>query len=457
MNSAKIPIENSMETLEAAPMVRTQSCFRRFVVIWLGQLVSGIGSGMTGFALGIWLYRRTGSVTQLAMLSIAGTIPGMIVLPFAGVVVDRWDRWRLIIFSDFVAGIFALLIAGLLMTGHLTLGGMVVIVFLSSGFYIVGELAFQTSAAQMVSADQLVRANGFLQFIPAVSAVLAPLLAGALLGFVKIQAILFIDFATFVIAIALTAFSRIPAARAPERKTGASIFSDILLGWRYLKARPSLLGVLKFFVVLNFIMAMVNVLATPLALSFTSPAVLGRITSTAGIGMIVGSAVLGVWGGPKRRMVGFFMLLLVSGLSLVAAGARRSPWELGAAAFAFFFSFSFASACIAGVVQAKVSRDVQGRVFSVMGILASASTPVGFLVAGPLADHVFEPMLRSSGLLAASVGRIIGTGPGRGIGLLFMVFGLLIFGMATWGYTRTRIRYLETELPDAIALATADT
>jgi DHA3 family macrolide efflux protein-like MFS transporter len=192
-------------------------------------------------------------------------------------------------------------------------------------------------------------------------------------------------------------------------------------------------------------------LIEPMILGFTSADVLGIIISVAGGGMLVGSLVMGAWGGPKRRIGGVLYFELLSGLCFLLIGLRPSAWPIAIGAFGAHLTIAIVYGSNQAIWQSKVPPDVQGRVFATQQMIARSSTPLAYLVAGPLADKLFEPLLAVDGPLAGSIGGIIGIGPGRGVGLLFIVMGILKIAVTLGGYLYPRIRLVEDELPDAIS------
>jgi hypothetical protein len=217
----------------------------------------------------------------------------------------------------------------------------------------------------------------------------------------------------------------------------------------YLTARPGLLGLLTLFALLNFLLGFVIALFTPLVLSFTDADVLGAMTSIGASGMLVGGVLMSVWGGPKRRIHGVLGFLLLAGFALSVAGLRPSVPLITAAAFGFFFCFPIISASSDAIWQSKVAADVQGRVFATRSTVATFTMIPAYILAGPLADNVFEPVLATEGALSGMVGQVVGVGPGRGIGMIFVAAGALTTLATALGYLHPRLRFLEDELPDA--------
>jgi MFS transporter, DHA3 family, macrolide efflux protein len=398
---------------------------RKFTVLWVGQIVSLFGSGLTGFALGVWVYLRTGSATQYAVIFMLAFLPGIIASPLAGTVTDRLSRWTVLLLCD-VAGIAcmtslaALYSAGLLAPWHIYITTSVASV--AAAFQIP---AFASSVTLLVQKKDVDRANGMVMLAQAVSQVLAPLGAGVLLSAITLRGVILLDGATFVANSIALVLVRIPRPRATVAGTvgRGSMWSEWVTGWRYVTTRKSLMSLIYFYAALNFCVGFVDVLITPVVLGFASTAALGTILSIGGVGMVVGSVLMTVWGGPSRRMpvvIGFSVPL---GLSLCVGALRPSLVLITAAAFAFFFCSAIINACTRSIWQVKVEPDLQGRVLSVNNMIANSVLAVAYLLSGPLADRVFDPLLRDGGRLAASAGRVIGVGPGRGTALLVLVLG----------------------------------
>jgi DHA3 family macrolide efflux protein-like MFS transporter len=426
--------------------------FRAFLLIWFGQLVSLTGSGLTGFALGVWVYQRTGSVTQFALISLFTALPGILFSPIAGALVDRWDRRWAMIISDTGAGMCTLGVAVLLFANRLEVWQIYILMALSSTFSAFQWPAYSAATTLLVPKEQFGRASGMVQLAEAVAQIGAPSLAGILLGVVQIEGVILIDFVTFLFAVLTLSLVRIPKPETTaEGKAGqGSLLREAAYGWKYIRARPGLMGLLLLFASTNFTSGIVEVLFTPLVLSFTTAAVLGTILSIGGIGFLGGSLAMSAWGGPKVRVYGIYISLLLQGVVLFAAGFPPQVAILATAAFLYFFGIPIVNGCSQAIWQSKTAPDVQGRVFAVRRMIAWSSLPLAYLAAGPMADRVFEPLLDEGGALASSVGQIIGTGEGRGIGLLYMILGVISLLATAVGYLYPRLRLVETELPDVI-------
>ncbi len=429
------------------------SGMRTFLIVWVGQVASTLGSNLAGFAVGVWIYETTGSETLFALSMLAWVLPNILLAPLAGVIADRWDRRLVMILSDTLAASGTVLVAAMFFSGHLAVWHVYIAAFLDSTASTLQWPAHSAATSLMVPKEHLGRAGGFTQIGQAISQLVAPAAAGALYVTLGLPAILFIDLAAYALAIVTLLIVRFPQPEATaEGQAGrGSFWKEAFFGWAYIRARTGLFGLLIVFAVGNFLSSLTNPLMMPLLLDMSSPDVVGYVSSIFGAGMLVGTLVMSVWGGPKRRIYGIALFDSLAGLFMALFGLR--PWVplIAAAGFGVAFTMPITNGCSQAVWQSKVAQDVQGRVFAARRMIAFSIMPLAYLTAGPLAEHVFEPLLMEGGPLASSViGQVIGVGPGRGTGLLFVLVGLLYTLSTLIVLIHPRIRRVELELPDAL-------
>jgi MFS transporter, DHA3 family, macrolide efflux protein len=424
-----------------------------YTPIAIGLFVSVAGSMLSTFALGLWVYQLTNSVTLYAMITAFSVLPSLFVAPFAGTLADRWDRRKLIIFSELGMSLTILVLFFLSRGGKLDIWPIYFCSAINSIFLAFANPAYSALTPMLVSKDDLGRANGINLAARAGGQIVGPLLAGVLVSTIHLQGVLLIDFASFLFPIAtmllIYFFVRLPEMHQ-DAKVKSSLLQESFEGARYLAKRAGLLGILILFAVINFLTGLITVLFTPLFLSFSTSSMLGTLISIGGVGMLIGSIAMGVWGGPKRRVAGIIGFMSICGVSILLCGLRPSVPLIAFAAFAYFFCFPISNGCIQVVWQSKVPSDIQGRVFALSGMVASISTPLASVLAGPLVDRAFGPLLVPGGALSGTVGLLIGVGSGRGIGLLYVVVGILTLITAAVSYVYPRIRLLEDELPDML-------
>ncbi|MCG3207196.1 MAG: hypothetical protein FOGNACKC_00796 [Anaerolineae bacterium] len=422
-----------------------------FMVIWLGQTVSQIGSGLTGFALGVWVYQTTGSALQFALISLFAVLPRIVVSPVAGVLVDRWSRRWAMIIGDSGAGAGTLIIAALFFSGRLEIWHIYVATALSAAFATLQWPAYAAITPQLVSKENLGRANGMIQLGHGASEILAPVLAGMLVLTIGVQGIILIDVSTFAFAVLTLLVIRLPETKAfGPKAVNKPFWRELAVGWTYLQTRPGLVGLLIFLAVIRFVWAMLGAVLTPMMLSFAGPDKLGMIISVAGVGYLSGSLMMSSWGGPRRRITGVLGFELLSAASFVVMGLRPSVWLVALGAFVAHLAIAMGLSCNQALWQSKVDLQVQGRVFAAQQMITQAAAPLGFVVAGFLADNIFEPLLLADGPLAGSIGQVLGVGSGRGMALLLIGLGLVKVTLSVWGMTYPPIRQVEDELPDAV-------
>ena len=428
-----------------------------FGLVWVGQLISLIGSGLSGLALGVWYYQTEGSVTQLALFSFFNVVPSVLLSPVAGVLVDRWDRRRAMLVSDIGAGLCSVTIWLMLAAGQagywsLQPWHLYLPVALSSAFSAFRWPAYYAVTTLLVPKRHLARATGLIEIGPASAQIIAPALAGLLVVSLGLQGVILIDLSTFVFAVVTLLIVRFPRPEITStgRAAQGNLRQELTFGWKYIRQRPGLLRLLLFVATVYFSLGFVMVLIIPLILSFTGASTRGGVLSIAGSGRGLGGLTMGVWGGPKRLINGVISFALFTGVLLLMSGLRPSVPLVAVVAFLYLFSMPIISGSSQAIWQRKVAPDVQGRVFAVQRMVIMASAPLSRLVVGPLVDHAFEPWLAPGGALAASVGQIIGTGPGRGIAFLLMALGafnVIVTGIAVFS---PRLRRVEEELPDAL-------
>jgi MFS family permease len=431
------------------------SGMRGFTIIWFGQLVSMLGTGMTNFALSFYLFEKTGQATTLTIAIFCFVAPSIILSPLAGALVDRLNRKAVIIVTDLSAGIVTLAWLLILATaGDLELWQIFLGNIITGAFYALQFPAFSAAVSLMIPKEQFGRASGMLDFAGAASNILAPAFAGALLISFGLVAIMLIDVVTFVIAILAVMIIHMPQPEPeplPDGGERPSLWQDSLFGFRYIRERPSLLGLQFAFTAINFISAFGGVLSIPMILARTAnnAASLASVQSIAAIGGVAGGLIMSMWGGPKRKVKG--VLLGMSGESFlgpVVIGLAHAVPGWAAGSFMSQLFIPIINGSNQAIWQSKVPPAVQGRVFATRRMIAQISFPVAVVLAGPLADKVFEPAMNSDGLMASIFGPLLGTGPGTGMSLMLLLSGLIGVAIGLVGYSIPVVRNVEDILPD---------
>lgn len=437
---------------------RDGSGMRRFAVVWIGQVVSLLGTAVGQFALTLWAYEITGRATPLALVGFFFVTPMVVLGPMVGVIVDRGNRKLLMMLSDLAAalstlGILLLYTGGQLQIWHLYVSATVVGVF--QGFQ---WPAYSAAITMMLPKEQYGRANGMLELARSGSHVLGPIAAGALLGPLRLAGLLTIDVVSAAAAVGTLLLVTIPEPERNDAHAGErqSFWEEAAYGFRYIFRRPSLLGLQTVFMVGNFFTGLAFAVLAPMILARTGndELVLGSVQSVGAIGGLVGGLAMSAWGGPRRRVHGVLLGWVgTSILGQMVLGVARTPpvWAVGM--FIFLFFSPIINGSNQAIWQAKVAPGVQGRVFTTRRLIAWLVTPLSRLMAGPLVDRVLEPRMAIGGRLTASCAWLVGEGPGAGMGLLFVMTGLLSALSGLCGYCFTAVRRVEDILPDHSAAA----
>jgi MFS family permease len=429
---------------------------KTFFIIWIGQLISIIGSGLTGFGLSVWIYTQTGEATPFALNALFHSLPRILFSPIAGSIADRYDRRRIMILTDTAAALTTLGAAILLFSGNLLIWHIYLTTFLSAVFSSFQEPAYRASIAMLVPKKDLARAGGIQQMGGAVQSILIPMLAGVLYAAIGLRGVILVDFVTYFFAIGALLLVHVPQ---PKRTTEVakegekdSVWRDAIFGWNYLRERPGLFGLLWYYAIVNFFLSLSGVLLGPLILSFGTEVELGIAQMAGGAAMLVGGLIIGTWGGPKRRKIyGVIVAIALSSFGYLLAGLKASIYAIAAGQFVILFFIPISAALSQAVWQTKVPPDIQGRVFSIRAMIAWSIIPTANLVAGPLADKVCEPLMAEGGALSDTfITSIIGAGTGRGIGLVFITSAIFLLTASLIVFTSPRVRDLEEEIPDAI-------
>jgi len=424
-----------------------------FTIIWVGQIVSLLGTAMSGFALTLWAYEITGKATPLALVGFFFITPMTLLGPIVGTLVDRGNRKLMMMLSDLAAAVNTAIIFILFTTNSLEIWHLYITATIGGIFNGFQWPAFSAAITMMIPKGQYARANGMLEMAGPASQILAPLLAGALIVPIGLKGILIIDLVSASAAIGTLLFANIP--QPPKTEEGQAgeggLLKEAAYGFRYIFARPSLLGLQMVFLFGNLFLNISFAVFAPMILARTGndEIIFGSVQSAGAIGGVAGGVLMSIWGGPKRRIHGVLLgwsSLGLLGLMVLGVSQTLPMWIAG------IILFGIPGAVINGsnqaIWQSKVAPDVQGRVFATRRLIAWLVTPLSQLVAGPLADQVMEPAMALNGSLSPIFGSIVGTGPGAGIGLMFLISGLFTTLTGLSGYLFPAVRDVEGLLPD---------
>lgn len=420
---------------------------KKFMMIWIGELISSIGSGMTAFALSIYVYEMTGSVSYVSLVTLLAYLPTILLSPLGGVLADRYDRRILMIIGDLFSGLGLLYILWQIQIGAGSMLPILIGVTFNAVFVALLEPSYRATITDLLTQEEYDRASGMVQMAGNARYLLSPALAGILLAVADIRLILVLDISTFFITITMVALVRKTIQKPVKRET-QGFLTEMKQGLAVITENKGVLSLVIIMAFVCFFIGFVQTLTGPMVLAVSDARTVGILESVCAIGMLVGSVwigFVGIRGGYARVLCGAGIFC---GVFMALAGVNRNLWVTGIGIFLFFLSLPFMNTCADVLVRVNIPNELQGRVWGMISLLTQAGTVLAYASCGVLADYLFEPMLAEKGILAGSVGRLIGTGEGRGIGFLLILSGI---GMAlcasTIGHSRG-VRALQKNLEE---------
>jgi MFS family permease len=422
---------------------------KNFFLLWSGQSLSQLGSSMTGFALIIWAYKQQGTVMSIALLSVFSYLPCILISLFAGPIIDRFQKKKIMLICDTVAAMctlfaFAAICFGILQVWHLY--------FINA---VSGAMnAFQSPVSKVVITlivpkEHYVRVSGLRSLSDSIISVFNPVLATTIMSFYGIETVFVIDLLTFFIAfLSLLFLINIPKSTTPVGSfTGSNLIKESLQGFDYLKKNIGFLYLMLFMAGINFLAAMAFFSVLPamvLSRSSGNEQILGLVNGAIGVGGIVGSILVTIIKPTKNKVKTIFVSAALSFLLCdIFLGIGRNPYIWILAAFAGNLPIPFLNAAENSLLQTKIPTDILGRIFSIRGSVQFITLPIGYLAGGFLADRVFEPLMHNSVKAQSLLGYIVGSGKGSGMALIFVITGVTGFALSIISSKNRYIRELD--------------
>jgi len=412
---------------------------RTFYFLVATQTLSMIGSRMTGIAIGIRVFADTGDTAPLLLNAFFNELPPMLGSSFAGVLVDRWNRKRVLMLADAGQALGSLFLLVSFLSGQFQLWHLYVVALAQGSFAMFQSPARDASTTMLVPENHRERANAVQTMSFPLAGIVAPALTGFLYVAVGIGGVILIDLLTFLVAVYAVYIVHIPqpAQTVEGRAAQGNIWYEWRGGLRYLWMRPALLGLVLYFTAMNFLLNGPLELSIPYVITITgSETIAGLILAVNSLGGVAGTVILAIWGGTRPRIHTLMPAMLLVGAMFLAYGRAREPLLLAVSIFFLLLPLQ-AWAIYTSVIQIKTPPDMQGRVFALINQLGYLGATASFLLVGPLVDNLLE-------LRAAT--------PGDGMRLVLVATGVIILVLTLVVYALPAIRKLETTLPDYAAV-----
>ena len=393
-----------------------------------------LGSSMTSFALSVWIFERTGSATALTLTLLAGIAPSVIVVLYAGVIVDRFSRKRIMIIADVIAAINSIILLSLI-AGTLEVWHIYLLIAISAPFNMLQHLAYDASLTMMVNRKDYVRAGSLGSLTRYIVAILGPAFAAPLYLEIGLGGIIAIDLFTFLAAVVPLLLVSIPdPAHSTIKRTGLQQIKD---GFTYIRYHPNLYWLLAIHAAFEFFQIIGQGVKTPMILARTgnNEAVLAAVSVAAGVGGIGAGLLMSSWGGGQiKRLHLYFYGSIGGAIGKVLHGFSQVPASWVGTQLFTSTNFPVQEGAYKALWMDEVEPAMQGRLFALSTFAMRLISIPALLIAGPLADNVFEPAMQPGGTLVDEFGWLIGTGSGAGFSLLFALCGALMLCVAVLGF-----------------------
>ena len=413
--------------------MKNNSNLKKFILLWAGELISSIGGGLTSFGLGVYIFQQTGSAASMALVTLLGFLPTLLLSVPAGVLADRYDRRLLMMIGDGCSALGIIFILICMLNGGASLSQICIGVLVSAVFSALLEPAFRATITDLLTKEQFSRASGLVSLAGSARYLLSPILAGFLLTVSDVKLLLVIDICTFFLTVISAAVVRKSIGKkAAETKEG--FLSSIREGWRILRAKKGVLLLVLVSSAITLFMGMFQILAEPMVLSFSDAQTLGVAETVCASGMLVSGLILGMRG-IKKRFVGVLSVsLMLAGVMMIGFGLFESVYPICVFGFLFFAALPFANNSLDYLTRTNIPDAAQGRVWGLIGFLSQMGYAVAYAVSGVAAD---------------ALGKWTGLGVGRGSAMVIQVAGGLMAVIAVSMLTIKSIRSLENGSTEA--------
>ncbi|MBQ9855207.1 MAG: MFS transporter [Clostridia bacterium] len=378
--------------------LKTIGEMRLYLILWFTQMLSGLGSAMTAFALVVWSYSFEGSALKTALLMVCSYTPYVLFSVFAGAISDKWNKKKILLASDTVSAITTVIVLVLIKTDQLRLYHLYILNAVSGLMNTIQQPASEVVTTLILPKKHYQRVGSLRYLSSSLSSILTPILAAAVMGLFGMEWVIAFDLATFVIAFfVLLFFIDVPEESGKETKK-ESFFESAKTGLDFLKREKGVFALMLFLAAINFVASMYNAAFPAMVLSLASETQMGAVNAVVGITTLIGSVIASFMKTPKSRIKAIWLCLMVSMCTenlFLALGRNVYVWSIGA--FLGWIMIPLMNANLDAIMRLKIPRKIQGRVFAARNSFQFFTIPLGYLMGGALVDHVFEPFMAAFG------------------------------------------------------------
>lgn len=379
-----------------------KSNFSKFILLWAGELISGVGGGLTSFGLGVYVFQKTGSAASMALVTLLAFLPTLFFSVPAGVLADRYDRRLLMMIGDGCSalGIFYILVC--MRSGEAALYQICIGVFVSAVFSALLEPAYRATVTDLLTKEEYSRASGMVSIAGSARYLISPVLAGALLVVSDMRLLLLIDICTFFPTVIGAAVVRKEIA-VKEKVGEESFIESFRQGWRAVTGRRGILILITVSALITFFMGTFQILAQPVILNFADSTVLGIGETVCACGMLVSGLFLGVKGIKSGHARILSVSLFIAGIGMAGFGVRENIFCACGFGFLFFAMLPFANNCLDYLIRRNIPDALQGRAWGLIGFISQIGYVAAYGLAGAAADKAAEKFRVSVGRGAAGI------------------------------------------------------
>ena len=403
------------------------SNFKKFLLLWLGELISAIGGGLTSFGLGVYVFEKTGSAAGMAIVTLLGFLPTLIFSVPAGVLADRYDRRILMMLGDGCSAIGIIYILICMLRGGASLTQICIGVFISAVFSSLLEPSYKATVSDLLTEEEYSKASGLVSLAGSARYLVSPVIAGLLLAVSDIKVLLVIDICTFVV----TVISTFVVKRGiKENKTveKTSFLESLRTGWNTIRKKRGVLMLVLLSSLLTLFIGVFQILAEPMILSISDAKTLGIAETICACGMLVSSLYLGIRGIKGGYVKVLSISLSLAGVFIVGFGLLQNIPLVTLAGFGFFMMLPFANNCLDFLVRTNTPKELQGRIWGLVGFMSQ----IGYVIA-----------YGCSGVLADWIAAVRNTTVGEGAGIVISIAGAILIVLSVSVVFFKDIRMLE--------------